>query len=115
MHTPTAGGSAAAGSHEMAMEPEAVARTSRDWDDQHLDLRAAAGQLAHAPTSGFTAPVARAAADFLRAWTEHTGTAAELSEHQADALRAVLAAWLRTDAEAAARALALLPYLQEPR
>lgn len=121
MHTPTPGGSGSADSDdsadsdEMAMEPDSVGRTSRDWDEQNADLRAAAGQIAHAPTSGFTAPVARAAADFLRAWTEHTGTAAELSEHQADALRDVLAVWLRTDAEAGARATSLLPYLQERR
>ena len=97
------------------MEPGSVERTARDWDEQNADLRAAAGQISRATTSGFTAPVARVAADFLRAWTEHTGTAAELSEHQADALRAVLAVWLRTDAEAGARAFALLPFLQERR
>lgn len=115
MHTPTPGGSRSAGPDEMSMEPDSIGRTARDWDEQRADLSAAAGQVAHAPTSGFTAPVARIAADFLRAWTEHTGAAAELSEHQADALRAVLAVWLRTDAEAGARAFALLPYLQERR
>lgn len=99
----------------MALEPDAVGRTARDWDEQHVDLRAAAGQIAHAPTAGFTAPVARAAADFLRAWTDHTGTAAELSEQQGDALRAVLAAWLRTDADAGFRSLRMLSYLRERR
>lgn len=99
----------------MAMVPPSVGRASRDWDEQHVDLRAAAGQIADAPTSGFTPPVARAVADYLRAWSAHTGTAARLSEEQADALRAVMAAWLRTDEEAGARAFALLPYLEEQR
>ncbi|CAN5401401.1 hypothetical protein BH09ACT12_BH09ACT12_12100 [soil metagenome] len=97
------------------MVPASVGRVSRDWDEQHVDLRAAAQQLAHAPTAGFTAPVARAAADFVRAWAQHTGAAAELSEHQADALRVVMAAWIRTDEQAGARAFELLPYLDERR
>lgn len=100
---------------EMAMEPSSVGRVARDWDEQHVDLRAAAEQIAHAPTSGFTPPVARAAADFLRAWTAHTGAAAALSEHEADGLRSVLGAWLSTDADAAARLLGLLGHVEGPR
>ncbi len=114
MHLPTPDGHRSADSDdEMALVPDSVARAARDWAEQQVDLLAATGQVAHAPTSGFTAPVARAAADFLRAWADHTGTAAELSGHQADALRGVLGAWLRTDAEAADRLRALAAYLGE--
>jgi hypothetical protein len=97
------------------MEPDEVARVARDWDEQHVDLRVAAEQVAHAPTSGFTPPVARAAADFLRAWTGHTGSAAALSEHEATALRSVLTAWVRADERAAARALWVLGGIEERR
>lgn len=113
MHTPSPDGRRSADADEMALVPDSIARAARDWAEQQVDLLAASGQIAHAPTSGFTAPVARAAADFLRAWTEHTGTAAELSGHQAEALRGVLGAWLRTDAAAADRVRALAAYLGE--
>ena len=97
------------------MDPDAVGRVSRDWDEHRLDLHGAAAQVAHAPTSGFTPDVARAAADFVRAWTSHLDRAAELSAEQADALREVLGAWLSADQLSAERALAVLGYLEERR
>lgn len=100
---------------EMAIDPLSVGHASRAWDEQHVDLRAASGQVAHAPTTGFTPRVGCAAADFVRAWAEHTGTAADLSEQQADALRAVLAAWVRTDEAVGAGFFLLLPYLEAQR
>lgn len=99
----------------VAMAPDEVVRVARDWEAQHVDLRVAAEQVAHAPTSGFTPPVARAAADFLRAWTAHAGAAAELAEHEAEALRSVLAAWLRADERAGARAQWVLAGLEALR
>ncbi len=100
---------------EMAMDPRAVGRASRDWDEQHVDLRAAASQVAEAPVAGFTPTVAGAAADFLRAWGDHVGAVAELSEQQADALREVMTAWVHADRTAVGRAFVLGSYLEELR
>jgi hypothetical protein len=44
--------------------PVSMGATAGSWDEQHLDLQAAAGQLGAAPTGGFTAGVAGAAARF---------------------------------------------------
>ena len=35
---------------EMAMVPTSVGRASREWDEQHVDLRAASAQVAEAST-----------------------------------------------------------------
>ena len=93
----------------MAVVPASVLRVARGWDDQHTDLRVASDQVAEAPTSGFSPEVALVAADFLRAWTAHTGAAARLSEQQALDLRSVLAVWLRTDDAAEAHFRTMLP------
>lgn len=100
---------------EMVMSPDAVGRVARGWDEQHVDLRAAGGQIAHAPTSGFTPLVGACTADFLRAWSEHTALAAELSEQQADSLRAVIGAWIRADEHVGANAFVLQAALEELR
>lgn len=114
MHTPTSG-AAGDGPHEMRMVPADVGRVSRGWDEQHLDLRAAAAQVDQSPVAGFSPPVERAAADFLRVWGEHVGRAADLSAEQADALRTVMGAWVRTDEVVGADLLVLLPYLEQRR
>lgn len=100
---------------EMAMVPTSVGRASREWDEQHVDLRAAAGQVAEASTAGFTPPVAHAAAAFLEAWTAHTAAIAQGCEVQADAMRAAITDWLDRDAGSAARGWALLGFVEELR
>ncbi len=100
---------------EMAVEPSAVVGVARGWDEQHVDLRVAAVQVADAATAGFTPHVTRAVADFLRAWSEHTGAAAQLSQQQADALRDVLGAWLRADAAARVRSSTLSGFVEQWR
>jgi len=97
----------------MSMDPASVARLARDWDEQHDDLRVASGLLADAPTAGFTPPVARAAADFLRVWSGHVGSLAQLSAHQSRDLTAVLGAWLRADEQAADRGLRLAEQVEQ--
>ncbi|WP_164775187.1 hypothetical protein [Nocardioides pantholopis] len=81
----------------MEAEPFALLRSAGAWDQQALDLSAAAGQLAGAPTAGFTAPVAGAASRFVAAWQRHaTGLAAEAEDHAA-AVRAALGDLLAVD------------------
>jgi NADPH-dependent glutamate synthase beta subunit-like oxidoreductase len=101
-------GPTAATAAELLLVPGSLTRAAHDWDDQAVDLRVAATLLQDAPTAGFTAPVARAAADFLRAWTAHTGAVAEVSELAAHDLRVVLGALLRTDELVAGEGLRLL-------
>jgi hypothetical protein len=100
---------------EMAMVPTSVGRASREWDEQHVDLRAASAQVAEASTAGFTPPVAHAATAFLEAWHTHTAAIALSCEVQADAMRAAITDWLDGDRESAARVWALLGFVEELR
>lgn len=98
----------------MQMVPESVGRASRSWDEQHLDLRAAAGRIGQA-ARGFSPEVAAAAQRFTRTWERHTVEAAGGCETRADGLRDTMVDWLATDDGAAASAFDLLPYLAEVR
>lgn len=77
-----------------------VGRAARAWDEQHLDLVAAAAQVGGAPTGGFTPGVTGAAARFTAAWSRHASALGDRAEERADGLRAVLADFLATDAAA---------------
>ena len=81
----------------MEVVPFAMGTTARAWDEQHLDLQAAAGQIADAPTGGFTAGVAGAAARFASAWQRHAADLGDTAEARADGLRTSAADYLRTD------------------
>ena len=99
----------------MQVVPISVGRVSRAWDERALDVSAAVGQIGSAPTAGFTAAVAGAAARFTSAWERHlTGLAGE-SEVRADGLRAVIADYLATDQAAGTELLVLTSYLREQR
>ena len=64
-----------------------LATTAHVWDEQHLDLQAAAGQVVEAPTSEFTA-VAGAAERFTTTWGRHlTDLAASAESHAGQAAR----------------------------
>jgi hypothetical protein len=99
----------------MDMIPESVGLAAQAWDEQHLDVGAAADQIAGAGTSGFTAPVSGAAGRFLRAWERHADALAEACEGQADGLRATMVDWIGTDEAAGNGYFHLLPYLAEHR
>ena len=99
----------------MEVVPLSVGRVSRSWDEQALDVSAAAGQIGSAPTGGFTPSVAGAAARFTTAWERHATGLAEEAEARADGLRAVIADYLATDQAAGAELLVLASYLREPR
>lgn len=99
---------------QMEMVPESVGRASRTWDEQHLDLHAAAGQVGQA-VQGFTPVVAVAAQRFAGAWERLTEVAATRCEQQADALRDVMADWVATDRGISVSSYRLLPYVEEVR
>jgi hypothetical protein len=99
----------------MDMIPESVGQAAQAWDEQSLDVGAAADQVAGAGTGGFTAPVASAASRFLRAWERHADALADTCEGQADGLRTTMNDWLATDDATGGDYLRLLPYLTEQR
>jgi hypothetical protein len=99
----------------MEVVPLSLGRVSRSWDEQALDVSAAAGQLGAAPTGGFTSAVAGAATRFTGAWERHTTGLAGEAESRADGLRAVIADYLATDQAAGTELLVLASYLREQR
>ncbi len=99
----------------MEMLPLSVGQAARAWDDQHLDLAAAADQLGSAPTSGFTSAVAGSAARFSSTWQRHAAAVADEAEAHADGLRSTIADFLRTDQAVGWHVQALQAYLVEHR
>jgi hypothetical protein len=99
----------------MEVVPLSVGRVSRSWDEQALDVSAAAGQIGSAATGGFTATVSGSASRFTTAWERHATGLAEEAEARADALRSVIADYLATDQAAGAELLLLASYLREQR
>jgi hypothetical protein len=99
----------------MEVVPLSVGRASRDWDEQALDVSAAAGQVGSAPTGGFTPGVADAASRFIAAWERHATLLAQEAEARADTLRAVIADYVSTDQGVGADLLVLTGYVWEQR
>ena len=99
----------------MEVVPLLVGNGARAWDEQALDAAAAAAQVASAPTGGFTAGVAAAAARFTTAWQGHVSGLSDEAEAHADGLRRVLADYLATDQAAATNLLLLAGYVREQR
>ena len=99
----------------MEVVPVSVGRAAQAWDEQHLDLQAAAGQVAGAGSAGFTAAVSGPAARFLSAWERHVRELGTTSEARADALRVTLADYVATDRLAFEELRSLTPYLAEER
>jgi hypothetical protein len=99
----------------MEVVPLSVGAVSRSWDEQALDMSAAAGQVGSAATGGFTADVAGAASRFTTAWERHATDLAQAAESRADGLRAVIADYLAADQAAGAGLLVLAGCLRELR
>ncbi|GAA1791545.1 hypothetical protein GCM10009795_041540 [Nocardioides hankookensis] len=99
----------------MEAVPLAMGRTARSWDEQHLDLEAAAGQLGAAPTGGFTTGVAGAAARFASTWQRHVSELGETAETRADGLRTSATDYLQTDTAVASDQLLLGLQVKEVR
>jgi hypothetical protein len=81
----------------MEVVPPSVELVARGWDEQQLDLHAAAGHVRGAPTEGFTGPVAGAAARFTTTWERYAEALAAAGEAQADGLHAALRGYLVGD------------------
>lgn len=92
-----------------------VGRAARAWDEQHLDLVAAAAQIEGAPTDGFTGGVSGAAIRFTAAWARHATGLGDRAEQRADGLRSALADFLATDAAVGLDVTLLRSYLGERR
>lgn len=99
----------------MEVVPLTVGRAARSWDEQHLDVAAAAHQVGDAAAGGFTSGVAGAASRFATTWRRHTEQLAHDAEAQADGLRTVLADLLATDKGVAHAVIALQGYVVEVR
>jgi hypothetical protein len=99
----------------MEVVPAAVGAVSRSWDEQHLDLAAAATQVAGAPTAGFTPAVQGAATRFLAAWERHCDGLGDDAETRADALRAVIRDVVGSDRAVADEVETLREYVEEVR
>lgn len=81
----------------MVHVPVDLAPRSQQWDQQNVDLTAAATQVADASTDGFTADVAAAARSFTTSWHVHVQGLAEGAEGFADGLRDCIRAWWEAD------------------
>ena len=99
----------------MEVVPLSVGVASQRWDDQHLDLDAAAGQIAGAGTGGFTSAVAGAASRFLTQWERHAETLGTDSEARADGLRVTIRDYVSSDEAAGADLFLLSTYVAEQR
>jgi hypothetical protein len=99
----------------MQVVPVSVGEASRAWDEQHLDLDAAATQIADADTSGFTSNVRGTATRFLTQWERHATALGTASEARADGLRTTIVDYVASDDAAGADLMLLLSYVQEGR
>jgi hypothetical protein len=99
----------------MEVVPVSVGEASRAWDEQHLDLAAAAGQVGRAGSSGFTPAVSGTAARFLTAWERHVRELGETCESRADGLRRTMQAYVEAESTTVSDVIALRPFLAEER
>lgn len=99
----------------MEVVPLSVGEASRAWDDQHLDLDAAAGQIAGADTAGFTGNVRGSATRFVTRWERHAEALGTAAEARADGLRVTITDYVTSDEAAGADLMLLLSYTQERR
>lgn len=99
----------------LSVAPPSLGTASRAWDEQHIDVTAAAGQVGEAATGGFTESVSGAASRFASTWQRHTEGLADQAEGRADDLRRVIADFLSTDRAVEGDVLGLIGYLQEER
>ncbi len=99
----------------MEVVPLSAGTASRRWDDQHLDLDAAAGQIAGAGTSGFTSAVSGAATRFLTQWQRHAEGLGTDAEGRADGLRVAIRDYVTSDEAVGMDLFLLSTFVQEQR
>ncbi len=95
--------------------PASVGAASRAWDEQHLDLAAASGEVAVAPGGGFSTSVAGSASRFRAAWEGLLDDVADSCEGRADALRKAIRIYMDSDESSVLHDAWLLGYLEERR
>lgn len=99
----------------MEVVPLSVGLACAAWDEQHLDLAAAAQQVGAAGTGGFTDAVSGAATRFLTRWQRHAGSLGDAAEARVDDLRAAIRDYVTSDEAVGADVLQLLSHLGEQR
>ncbi|WP_193614839.1 hypothetical protein [Nocardioides lijunqiniae] len=99
----------------MEVVPVSVGEASRAWDEQHLDLDAAAAQIADADPSGFTGNVRGSATRFLTQWERHAESLGTVSEQRADGLRTTVSDYVTSDEATRGDLVRLASYLHEVR
>ena len=99
----------------MEVVPLAVGVASRSWDEQHLDLAAASGQIGGASTAGFTGNVSGTAARFTSHWERSTSILGTSCEARADGLRTAIRGYVASDEASAMHLTLLLAFLEEQR
>ena len=99
----------------MQIVPTTVGEASRRWDDQHLNLGAAAELIGGAGSAGFTSRVSGNASRFLSSWRRHTEQLADECEGHADGLRVVIREFLASDQAAFEDFLLLGGFVEEAR
>jgi len=99
----------------MEVVPYSVGVASRDWDEQRLDLQAAAGQVGAAGSGAFTSPVSGAASRFLTTWERHATTLGRDCEAQADGLRVAIRDYVASDEAVGVDLMLLLSFMSEER
>jgi hypothetical protein len=95
--------------------PASVGTTAQAWDEQHLDLQAAAGQVGGAGSGGFTSAVSGTAARFLTSWERHVRGLGDTAEDRADGLRTAINDFLATDQVVYDDFVRLAPHTVEER
>ena len=99
----------------MQVVAPSLRRAADGWDEQRLEVAAAARRIATAPTGGFTEEVAGPAGEFAAAWQGHAAGLAGQAQRFAESLRAALAGYLVTDDAAGDRQLALPSWVWQER
>lgn len=85
----------------MELDPARVGRVARDWDEQHLELRAAGRQIGGADGRGFSPAVVSDALRFATAWARVAASLGDRCEAQADDMRTAVRLALEADGTAA--------------
>ncbi len=99
----------------MDASPVAMGNLARQWDEQHLDLDAAAGQIGGAPTGGFSPGVSGAASRFSTTWQRFTSDLGEVAEQRADGIRTTANELFQTDRTVGVQHQVLQSVLREVR
>lgn len=100
---------------EISVGMDAVAQTSRAWDEKAGEMDATVTRLDGAATNGFPPAVAGAAAQFASTWGGFAESLSAQAELFGDQLRAALGSYLASDQASSGDLVVLGSYLDEGR